>query len=63
MSRLNVNTIYPRTGDEIAVSGNLNVSGTFKAYQFETMTSRPSDLRRCSTIWDPTTLAGKAKSE
>jgi len=37
MSELYVNTIYPQSGNEIAVSGNLNVSGTFKAYQFETI--------------------------
>jgi hypothetical protein len=50
MSRLNVNTIYPRTGDEIAVSGNLNVSGTFKAYQFETIVHNSTTYLGSSTF-------------
>jgi len=37
MSKLYVNEVYPQSGDWIAVSGNLDVSGTLTAYQFNTI--------------------------
>ena len=37
MSKLYVNEIYPQSGDWIAVSGNLDVSGTLTAYEFNTI--------------------------
>jgi len=37
MSKLYVNEIYPQSGDWVAVSGNLDVSGTLTAYQFNTI--------------------------
>ena len=38
MSKLYVNTLYPQSGTTVVLSGNLDVSGTLKAYQFETIT-------------------------
>ena len=38
MSTLYVNTIYPQSGDYIALSGNLEVSGTIKSYELRTIT-------------------------
>mgnify|MGYP006401197509 FL=1 len=37
MSKLYVNTIYPNTLSEVAISGNLNVSGTLKAHSYQTI--------------------------
>ena len=37
MSKLYVNNIYPQSGTDVVVSGNLEVSGTFKAYKFDTI--------------------------
>ena len=37
MSKLYVNEIYPQSGDWVAVSGNLDVSGTLTAYEFNTI--------------------------
>jgi len=37
MSKLYVNTIYPQSGNWVAVSGSLDVSGTITAYQFDTI--------------------------
>ena len=38
MSKLYVNTILPQSGNDVVLSGNLDVSGTLKAYQIETIT-------------------------
>ena len=38
MSTLLVNTIKPSSGDVVAVSGTLDVSGTIKSYALETIT-------------------------
>jgi len=38
MSKLYVNTIYPNSGDYVALSGNLEVSGTIKSYELRTIT-------------------------
>mgnify|MGYP005822053463 FL=1 len=38
MSKLYVNTLLPQSGNDVVLSGNLDVSGTLKAYQIETIT-------------------------
>ena len=45
MSKLYVNTIYPQSGDQVALSGNLHVSGTLNAYAFNTIVHDTTEYR------------------